>query len=157
MITALLCALALLAAPTSSAQVKSATPVPNTGLVPESLRLHEVSYLTPPFRDCGLRRLNSSDPSVISCALEAWNSGLPFVARIQRRGVDSNIVDSFLAARPAQLIQLVYDSNVCGAPNTAKGCGERVFEYFCTGELQKSESAEGPILKCAQRRRQDRK
>jgi hypothetical protein len=156
MITALLLALALLAAPTSSPQVTSATPVPNASLVPESLRLHELSYLTPPFRDCGLRRLNSSDPSVISCALEAWNSGRPFVARIQRLGVDSHVVDSFLAAKPTQLIQLVYDSNVCGAPNTGKGCGERVFEYFCTGGLQEPKSSEGPILKCAQRRRQDR-
>jgi hypothetical protein len=77
--------------------------------------------------DCGGVRPGESPRAIDRCAVEAFRSGRPFIARYYNESIDSIMAIVLIRAPDGRAFRVYYDSAPCGGP----GCPERLVQRPC--------------------------
>lgn len=67
-------------------------------------------------RDCGTAASADERAPVDECVVEAFEAGEPFIARYERRGVDSKVVTALASNSAGTVKTFQWDQSPCGGP-----------------------------------------
>lgn len=96
--------------------------------------------------NCGTVRLNGDRQAADACVVEAFNTGKPFIAEYQTRGMDSETYSGLVGATDGTITLFHYDSD----PSGGGGIGAKVTKLTCTtptikADLEQRDEGTTPI------------
>jgi hypothetical protein len=77
--------------------------------------------------DCGLAPAGGDSSVVDACVLAAFSAVTPFVARYERQGIDSHVVQAIAGDSKGGVVFFFWDSAPCGGPD----CGPKTTRATC--------------------------
>jgi hypothetical protein len=91
-------------------------------------------------RDCGVVEPADDRAEVDACVIEAFQAGVAFLARYERKGTDSGLIVAVAANTEGTVKVFQWDSAPCGGP----GCDPVTDVQSCEGPSLTQESSEDP-------------